>query len=75
MPASFIFLACSFGVGFLVMIVPRIYLEYIGASFKSDYCLGTKLQVEKVTLVSLSAAFILTVLLLAAFKFLYKQKN
>lgn len=69
---SFTFMLCSFAVGFLVMISPRLFLESKVKQIRSEYCLGSKQMSELVAIVSGSVALALTIALLVGFKALYK---
>ncbi len=59
----------AFGVGFITMITPRLYLENNLSNIRGDYCISGKK--DNVALVSLGIGAFLSVALLICFKFSY----
>lgn len=70
---TFTFMGLAFGVGFITMITPRLYLENTLTNIRGEYCLsGSK---DNVALVTLGVGASLSVALLILFKLAYKKHD
>lgn len=70
MLTAFFFIALSYAIGFLVMMTPIIYLEYLGKTenLRSEFCTASPIIKDQVATVTLVSALSMVFLFLVIFK-------